>query len=71
MRLLVRRELLKRFEQPVHLAHRVIVHKSDAEHATLGIDPQAFGKIQGIKVAVPREQAAITPESERRPSSAR
>jgi Domain of unknown function (DU1801) len=35
MRILVRRELVERFQQPVHFVHGVIVHESDAQHATL------------------------------------
>ncbi len=35
MRILLLGELVKRFQQAVHFFHRVIVHKSDAQHAAL------------------------------------
>src|SRR5215467_14760825 len=59
VRFLTSCEFSQRSEQAVHFFRRVVVHQADAQDAALGLNAKTFGKVHGVKVAVPREDSAI------------
>src|SRR5882762_11447559 len=56
---LSRSEFAEGGEEAVDFFGGVVVHQSDAEHAALRFDAEAFAEIKRVIVAVPGEDAAL------------
>lgn len=49
-------------EQAVYFVCGVVVHEADAQDAAVLLDAKALGKIQGVEIAIPDEDAAVAEE---------
>src|SRR5689334_11008909 len=61
-RRLSRGHLLQRREEAIHFLLGVVMDQAHAKEAAAGFDAEAFGQIQRVVVAVPRENAAFAEE---------
>ena len=47
-------------QQPLHFFRRVVVRQADAQHAAALLHAQPLGQVDGVVVAVPGKDAALT-----------